>query len=397
MVDILNLALPYFGLIFIGFACGKTRGLPESGLAWMNFFLLYVSLPALLFGIMSATPFSELNNPPFLIATTLATVSAFVMAMVTGRFIGELSLRKATMAGLAGAYGNIGYMGPGLALAVLGSKAAAPTALIFCCDSIFLFSIVPLLIALTDREHPSMLHAIGVAAKQIVMNPLIMSAVAGALAAALHIQLPVAIGKTLLFLQNAAAPTALIFCCDSIFLFTIVPLLMALTDREHPSFLHAIGLAARQIVLNPLIMSAVLGALVAAFHIPLPTALDRTLLFLQNAAAPTALFVLGVTVALRPFDRVPWEVPGVIAIKLLVHPLIVFGLMLLFGPFAQPWAATAVLMAALPPALNVFVIARQNNTWIEPASAAVLIGTFASVVTLTSVMWFIQSGRLVFP
>jgi predicted permease len=317
MVDILNLALPYFGLIFIGFACGKTRGLPESGLAWMNFFLLYVSLPALLFRIMSETPFSELNNPPFLVATTLATVSAFVLAMVAGRIIGELSLRKATMAGLAGAYGNIGYMGPGLALAVLGAKAAAPTALIFCCDSIFLFS--------------------------------------------------------------------------------IVPLLMALTDREHPSFLHAIGLAARQIVLNPLIMSAVLGALVAAFHIPLPTALDRTLLFLQNAAAPTALFVLGVTVALRPFDRVPWEVPGVIAIKLLVHPLIVFGLMLLFGPFAQPWAATAVLMAALPPALNVFVIARQNNTWIEPASVAVLIGTFASVVTLTSVMWFIQSGRLVFP
>ncbi|WP_065755519.1 AEC family transporter [Bradyrhizobium paxllaeri] len=317
MVDILNLALPYFGLIFIGFACGKTRGLPESGLSWMNFFLLYVSLPALLFRIMSETPFSELANPPFLIATTLATISAFVLAMVAGRIIGELSLRKATMAGLAGAYGNIGYMGPGLALAVLGAKAAAPT--------------------------------------------------------------------------------ALIFCCDSIFLFTIVPLLMALTDRDHPSFLHAIGVAARQIVLNPLIMSAAAGALTAALHIRLPVAIDRTLLFLQNAAAPTALFVLGVTVALRPFDRVPWEVPGVIAIKLLIHPLIVFGLMLLFGPFAQPWAATAVLMAALPPALNVFVMARQNNTWIEPASVAVLIGTFASVVTLTSVMWFIQSGRLVFP
>jgi malonate transporter and related proteins len=135
MVDILNLALPYFGLIFIGFACGKTRGLPESGLAWMNFFLLYVSLPALLFRIMSETPFSELNNPPFLIATTLATVSAFVLAMVAGRIIGELSLRKATMAGLAGAYGNIGYMGLGLALAVLGARAAAPTALIFCCDA----------------------------------------------------------------------------------------------------------------------------------------------------------------------------------------------------------------------------------------------------------------------
>src|SRR4029077_12661003 len=234
MADILNLALPYFGLIFIGYACGKTKRLPEAGLAWMNFFLLYVSLPALLFGIMSKTPFSELNNPPFLIATTFGTVTAFALAMVTGRFAGELSLRKATMAGLAGAYGNIGYMGPGLALAVLGSKAAGPTALIFCFDTICLSTIVPLLIERTSRDHPSVLHAFGVAARQVALNPLIMSAGAGAIAAALHVQLPVAI--------------------------------------------------------------------------------DKTLLFLQNAAAPTALFVLGVTVALRPFDRVPWEVPGVIAV-----------------------------------------------------------------------------------
>jgi malonate transporter len=317
MVDILNLALPYFGLIFIGFACGKAKGLPEQGLAWMNFFLLYVSLPALLFGIMSKTPFEELNNPPFLIATTLGTTSAFFLALFAGRLIGHLPLREATLAGLSGAYGNIGYMGPGLALAVLGSKAAAPTALIFCCDSIFLFTIVPLLIALTDSKHPSLWHTFGVVLRQIVLNPLIMSACAGALAAALHLHLPVAI--------------------------------------------------------------------------------DKTVLFLQNAAAPTALFVLGVTVALRPFGRVPWEVPGVIAIKLLIHPLVVFALMLLLGPFAQPWAATAVLMASLPPALNVFVIARQNDSWIEPASVAVLIGTFASVVTLTGVMWVLQTGRLVFP
>src|SRR6201746_1227701 len=175
MADILNLAIPYFGLIFIGFACGKGKGLPEAGLAWMNFFLLYVSLPALLFGIMSTTPFSELNNPPFLIATTLGTVTAFVLAMVTGRIIGELSLRKATMAGLAGAYGNIGYMGPGPPLAGRGAKAAAPTALIFCCDSIFLFSIVPLLIAFTDGRHRPLLHTLGLVVRQIVFNPLIMS------------------------------------------------------------------------------------------------------------------------------------------------------------------------------------------------------------------------------
>ena len=132
--------------------------------------------------------------------------------------------------------------------------------------------------------------------------------------------------------SKAAAPTALIFCCDSIFLFSIVPLLIALTDRQHPSLLHTLGVVARQIVLNPLIMSACAGALAAALHLHPPVAIDNTLLFLQNAAAPVALFALGVTVALRPFGRVPWEVPGVIAVKLLIHPLMVFGLMMLVGP-----------------------------------------------------------------
>ncbi|MEW6767743.1 MAG: AEC family transporter [Pseudomonadota bacterium] len=317
MIDILNLALPYFGLIFIGFACGKYKRLPEAGLAWMNFFLLYVSLPALFFRILAKTPFEELNNLPFIVATTLATALAFTLSLFGGRLIGKLSWRESSMAGLAGGYGNIGYMGPGLALATLGAKAAVPVALVFCFDTIFLFSITPLLMVLTDGEK----------------RPLL--------------------------------PTA--------------------------------GLIAKQIFLHPLIVASYFGALVAFFHIPIPVGIDNMLQFLQSAAAPVALFALGVTVALRPFERVPWELPGIIGIKLLIHPLIVFGLLMTLGPFPPQWAAAALLLASLPPALNVFVIARQYETWIEPASAAVLIGTFVSVVTLTSVMWLLRTGTLVFP
>lgn len=317
MIDILNLALPYFGLIFIGFACGKYKRLPEAGLAWMNFFLLYVSLPALFFRILAKTPFEELNNLPFIAATTLATALAFTLALFGARLIGKLSLRESAIAALGGGYGNIGYMGPGLALATLGAQAAVPVALVFCFDSIFLFS--------------------------------------------------------------------------------IVPLLMVLTDGERRPLLPTIGLIARQIFLHPLLIASYFGALVAYFHIPTPVAFDRMLQFLQSAAAPVALFALGVTVALRPFERMPWEIPGIVAIKLIAHPLIAFGLLILLGPFPPEWAATALLLASLPPALNVFVIARQYDTWIEPASVAVLIGTFVSVVTLTSVMWMLKSGAIVFP
>ncbi|MCO5129370.1 MAG: AEC family transporter [Xanthobacteraceae bacterium] len=316
MIDILNLALPYFGLIFIGFACGKYRGLPESGLAWMNFYVLYVSLPALFFRIVSKTPFEELNNLPFVVATTLATAGAFTLSVVVARLVGRLPLRQAAMAGLAGGYGNIGYMGPGLALAVFGLKSAVPTALIFCFDSIFLFTVVPVLMALTDGARRPLLPTLWFVAKEIALHPLIVAVYCGVAAAALRIQMPVAV--------------------------------------------------------------------------------DGVLQFLQNSAAPVALFVLGVTVALRPFGRVPWELRGLVAIKLVVHPVLAFGLIWWLGPFTPEWAATAVLMASLPPALNVFVIARQYDTWTEAASAAVMLGTLASVVTLTTAMWLLKSGYLAF-
>jgi malonate transporter and related proteins len=40
MVDVFNLALPHFGLIFIGYVCGRAKAFPEAGWAWMNLFLL---------------------------------------------------------------------------------------------------------------------------------------------------------------------------------------------------------------------------------------------------------------------------------------------------------------------------------------------------------------------
>jgi malonate transporter len=314
MLDVINLALPFFGLIVLGFAFGKLTRIPDEGLAWMNFFIIYVALPALFYRIVAQTPLEQLANPRYVIATTLGTLLAFGLAFVIGLLLLRGSVALATIAGLAGGYGNIGYMGPGLALATLGPQAAAPVALIFCFDTLLLFS--------------------------------------------------------------------------------LIPLLMAVADPKRAGLLGSLSGVLRQIVLNPLVIATALGVASAAIGFQPPVALDRLLAFLQNAAAPCALFTLGVTVALRPLQSVPWEVPINVAIKLLIHPVIALVLMRLFGPFADTWVSTAVLMAALPPALNVFVIARQFETWVEQASSAVLTGTLASVVTLTTVMWLVKTQQL---
>lgn len=314
MLDVLNLALPFFGLIFIGFACGKIKQIPDTALAWMNFFIIYVTLPALFFRILAQTPLEQLARVEFIVATTLATFWAFAIAFAVGMTIRKGQIAESTIAGLAGGYGNIGYMGPGLALATLGAQAAGPVALIFCFDTLLLFSLVPFMMALASPQ------------------------------------------------QMSLGATAL-----------------------------DVG---KRIVTHPLVISTAVGVASAAVHFQPPVALDRLLQFLQNAAAPCALFTLGVTVALRPLKKMPWEVPFLVAVKLILHPIIVFLLLSLFGPFEQTWIYTAVLMAALPPALNVFVFARQYDTWVEQASSAVLIGTVISVVTLTSVMWLVKTHNL---
>jgi len=84
--------------------------------------------------------------------------------------------------------------------------------------------------------------------------------------------------------------------------------------------------------------------------------------FLQNAAAPCALFTLGVTVAAAAMQRIPWDVPFTILAKLIIHPAIVLLLLTALDPSIRP-GSIGVLMAALPPALNVFIMARQYDTW----------------------------------
>src|SRR3989440_2572360 len=169
MLDVINLALPFFGLIFLGLACGKLKQIPETGLAWMNFFLIYVSLPCLFYRVLAQTPVEQLSNPRFIVATTLATGSMLALAYAVGGAV-RRNMAEATIAGLSGAYGNIGYMGPGLAFATLGPAANVPVALIFCFDTLVLFALVPFLMTLSAPQHESFAATAFEVIKRIVLH-----------------------------------------------------------------------------------------------------------------------------------------------------------------------------------------------------------------------------------
>lgn len=313
MSQIVTLALPFFGLIFLGFFAGRWFR-DRSDLGWLNLFVLYFALPALFFRIVSRTPVDEIANPAFVMTTTLATFTVFLVALAIGLVAARGDLRAATIQAGLGAYANVGYMGPGLTLAVFGPAAAVPTALIFSFDSMLMFTLVPLLMAVAASD------------------------------------------------RHALAP--------------------------------ALGGIAWRIVTQPFIVATALGALAAYSGLEPPLAVARLLDMLSGAAAPCALFAIGITVAQRPLRRVPAEMPFLVLCKLVLHPALALGLLVAIGGFAPLWVATAVLMAALPAAVSMYVFAEQYGVYVERASSTILVSTAASVASVTGLLYLIAGGFL---
>ena len=66
----------------------------------------------------------------------------------------------------------------------------------------------------------------------------------------------------------------------------------------------------------------------------------------------------------------------------------------LVGNFDPLWIFTAVLLASLPTATNVFVIGQQYGVWQERASATILITTVLSVLSVSALLYAITNGIL---
>lgn len=312
MLEVIGLVSPFFGLILVGYVMGRRSKLTQDQMGWMNFFIIYVALPALFFKLMAKTPVQELANWRFILGTTGVTFLLFMLVLITVRLTRKDTLPDAMIQGFAAAYGNIGYMAPGLALTAFGPQAALPVALIFCFDN------------------------------------------------ALH--------------------------------FTMAPMIMAGAQGEDIGATRLAGDVLRSIFTHPFILATIIGVGAAAAGLQLPVAAERMVDLLANAAAPCALFAMGVTLAQRPLRSVPVELSYIVPIKLIAHPLLVWLALSALGPFPAVWVYSAMLICALPTATNVFVLAQQYQAWTTKASAAILATTFLAIVTVSTLLYLIKQG-----
>ena len=152
------------------------------------------------------------------------------------------------------------------------------------------------------------------------------------------------------------------------------------SDAEHRA--RVIGDAALGVVKSPLVLSAVLGIAWSGAALPVPVFLAKFCEILGASAPPAALFAMGLFMVGKSFRGNFKEIALVSAIKLLLHPLVAWA-MLLALPLPAQWAQSLVVLAALPTGSLVFVLSSRYDIYTARSTGVIMGSTLASVATLS--------------
>ncbi len=126
---------------------------------------------------------------------------------------------------------------------------------------------------------------------------------------------------------------------------------------------------------------------VSSTGVPIPEPVNQFLSILGAAATPGALFAISRASTGQQIGGERLNIAGWLSFcKLVVHPaLVAVGVYILFP--ADPYkAGVVVAAAALPVAGNVFILAQHYNVAPQRVSAAILISTALSIVTVSFVI-----------
>jgi malonate transporter len=172
------------------------------------------------------------------------------------------------------------------------------------------------------------------------------------------------------------------------------PLAVVLLEREQGAKLgkelHPLALV-KQIVLNPMVLSTLIGLLWAIAGLPIPAPVAAYLNIFAAALTPCALFAIGLGLSV---DGIASNLTASIvlaAVKLLLMPLMVYGLCVASG-LNPLYTIAAVICAAVPTAKTTYILAGEYKVEEALVAATISITTVLSVVTLLGWLYALRSA-----
>jgi malonate transporter len=145
----------------------------------------------------------------------------------------------------------------------------------------------------------------------------------------------------------------------------------------------------KQILLNPMVLSTLIGLAWAITGLPIPVPLKAYLNIFAAALTPCALFAIGLGLSVDGVRANLTATIALAAIKLVIMPLLVYGLCVASGlnPF---YTIAAVICAAVPTAKTAYILAGAYKVEESLVAATVSITTLLSVATLLGWLYALQ-------
>ena len=194
---------------------------------------------------------------------------------------------------------------------------------------------------------------------------------------------------TLLLGPEAIGPVVLALAIDLIVFSSLIVILIT-GSRDGQMSLRVLRTIGMGLLKNPMIVAMTLGFMWSGLEIPIPAPMNDFLVILGAAATPGALFAIGASLATKSAEKL--QVAGWLTFcKLVLHPAFVaIAAIWLFK--VDPYKAGVIISAAaLPVAGNVYMLAQHYNIGPQRVSAAILISTALSIVTVSAVIAWVTA------
>ena len=208
MADVLNLTIPMFSLIGIGYMLRRIQFMSEQDGTVLSKFAFYILLPPLMFTSILSGDASRSLNINFIFSYEIITISIFVLTYLLGVLIKLKTMEKAIF-GLNAAYPNYGYIGVPLCILAFGAEAAIPLALILLADTFVLLTTL-IFYKLTEIRKTSLRELSKEIIQRFIYNPLMMSVFVAFIFSTVDIKIVTAIDRTLSIVAASATAVALI-------------------------------------------------------------------------------------------------------------------------------------------------------------------------------------------
>jgi malonate transporter and related proteins len=189
---------------------------------------------------------------------------------------------------------------------------------------------------------------------------------------------------TAIYGQRAVLPAAIATVFVAVVMFPVAVILLEAGQRSADGSRTTAMVTAKHVLLNPLVISTLIGMLWSLLGLRMPAPVTAYLSIFADALTPCALFAIGLGLSIDGLRANIGRASLLSIIKLVIMPLIVYGLCIALG-LDPLYTIAAVICAAVPTAKTAYILAGEYHCEEMMVASTISLTTLASIISL--VVW----------